>query len=151
MAALVALVVAAPAVQAAPTGARDLVRADAAEETRVFAGGGTQLSNGLFFPGTAFANDDGSFTGEPYVVPAGNDIRFTNLDHFVVSGGAHGIRSFKKRKVKRGRKKVKVPLFSSKMVDGPGEELMKTSHVKPGIYAYYCPVHSGMYGLLKFE
>lgn len=147
LAALVALVLAAPAVHAAPPGAPDLASQGVAEESRLFAGGGTQLSNGFFFPGTAFANEDGSFTGEPYVVPKGNNIRFTNLDHFVVAGGAHAIRSFERVK-RRGKK---VPLFSTKFVDGPGEALMKTSHVKPGTYAYYCPVHSGMLGLLKFE
>jgi len=151
VAALVALVIAAPAVYAAPADAPDLQQADAAEETRLFAGGGTLLSNGFFFPGMAFANDDGSLTGEPYVVPAGNDIRFTNLDHFVVAGGAHAVRSFKKMKIKRRGRNVKVPLFSTKLIDGPGEALMKTSHVKPGTYSYYCPVHSGMIGLLTFE
>jgi len=151
VATLVALVIAAPAVYAAPADAPDLQPGAAAEETRLFAGGGTQLSNGFFFPGTAFPNDDGSLTGEPYVVPAGNDIRFTNLDHFVVAGGAHAIRSFEKVKVKRRGRKVKIPLFSTKLIDGPGEALMKTSHVEPGTYSYYCPVHAGMIGLLKFE
>ena len=145
--ALLGLVLAAPAVSAAPAAAPDLLPRSGAEETRVFAGGGTQLSNGVFFPGTAFADDDGTVTGEPYVVPAGNDILLTNLDHFVVAGGAHGIKSFKR--VKRGGRKV--PLFQSKLVDGPGEALVITSHVKPGTYLYYCPTHGGMLGLLKFE
>lgn len=147
MAALAALALMAPAAQAASLDAPALPGSEAAEESRLFAGGGTLLTNGFFFPGTALPNDDGGFTGEPYVVPKGNNIRFTNLDHFVVAGGAHGIRSFKK--VKRGKKKV--PLFSSKMVDGPGEALVITEHVKPGTYPFYCPVHSGMLGLLKFE
>ncbi len=147
MAALVAVVLAAPVAQAAPLSAPHLPGSEAAEETRLFAGGGTLVTNGFFFPGTAFADEDGEFTGEPYVVPKGNNIRFTNLDHFVVAGGAHGIRSFKR--VKRGKKKV--PLFASKLVDGPGEALVITEHVKRGTYAYYCPVHSGMLGLLKFE
>lgn len=145
---LVALLVAAPAVHAAPSSAPiGLPRGAAAEETQLFAGGGTQLSNGIFFPGTGFANEDGSVSGEPLVVPKGNNIRMTNLDHFVVSGGAHGVRSFKR--VKRGKRKV--PLFSSKMIDGPGDALVVTSHVKRGTYAFYCPVHSGMLGLIKVE
>lgn len=145
--ALLALVLAAPAVNAAQASAPDIFSSNSAEETRIFAGGGTQLSNGFFFPGTATADDDGTITGEPYVVPVGANIRLTNLDHFVVSGGAHGIKSFKR--VKRGGKRV--PLFASKMVDGPGEALMITSHVKRGTYLYYCPIHGGMLGLLKFE
>ncbi|MFP5351174.1 MAG: hypothetical protein ACLGIB_01235 [Actinomycetota bacterium] len=147
VAGLVALVLTAPAVGAAPSSAPLLASGSAAEAVRVFAGGGTQLSSGIFFPGTAVANNDGSFTGEPYVVPAGSDILLTNVDHFVVSGGAHGMKSFKR--VKRGGRLV--PLFASKMIPGPGETLMITSHVKPGTYAYYCPIHPGMLGQLTFE
>jgi hypothetical protein len=149
LSALLALLVAAPAAHAGLPGAGvELSAADSsAEETQLFSGGGTQLSNGIFFPGTAFANEDGSVSGEPLVVPKGNNIRLTNLDHFVVSGGAHGIRSFKR--VKRGKRKI--PLFSSKMIDGPGDALVVTSHVKPGTYSYYCPIHSGMLGIIKVE
>lgn len=147
VAALVALVLTAPAVTAAPSSASLLSSQSAAEPARLFAGGGTQLSSGVFFPGTAIANDDGSLTGEPYVVPAGSDILLTNVDHFVVSGGAHGIKSFKK--VKRAGRRV--PLFASKLVAGPGEALMVTSHVKPGTYSFYCPIHPGMLGQLTFE
>lgn len=147
VAALVALVLTAPAVSAAPSSASLLPTSNAAEPVRIFAAGGTQVSSGIFFPGTAIANDDGTLTGEPYVVPAGSDLLLTNADHFVVAGGAHGITSFKK--VKRGGKRV--PLFASKMVAGPGEALVVTSHVKPGTYAFYCPIHAGMLGQLTFE
>ena len=147
VAALVALVLTAPAVSAAPSRLSLLPTGSAAEPVRIFAGGGTQLSSGVFFPGTAVANNDGTLTGEPYVVPAGSDLLLTNVDHFVVAGGAHGIKSFKK--VKRGGRSV--PLFASKMIAGPGEGLAITSHVKPGTYAYYCPIHPGMLGQITFE
>lgn len=141
---LTVLVLGAPAVQAAAAPVE--APAPAAAEVTIFAGGGTQLTNGYFFPGTAVSND-GEIVGVPMEVAQGSDIRFVNLDHFVVAGGSHKMTSFKK--VKRGGRKV--PLFSSKMVAGPGEDLVITSHVKPGIYAFYCPVHNGMLGQIEVK
>ena len=142
--ALTALVLAAPAVHA--SGLPSPVPAARAAEVNVFAGGGTQLTNGYFFPGTTIYND-GELVGVPMEVPQGSDLRFVNLDHFVVAGGAHKITSFKR--VKRGGRMV--PLFSSKLIDGPGEALVITSHLKPGVYAYYCPVHNGMLGQIEVK
>ncbi|MDP9067147.1 MAG: hypothetical protein M3N53_02210 [Actinomycetota bacterium] len=112
-------------------------------DVTVYAAGGTQLSNGFFFPGTAIANGN-DYIGEPLVVPEGSNLRFFNLDVSAFAG-AHKITSFKR--VKRAGKKV--PLFASKLVDGPGEDLVITSHVKPGTYPYFCPIHAGMFGLIE--
>ena len=120
--------------------------APAAAEVNVFAGGGTQLTNGYFFPGTTVSND-GELVGVPLEVPQGSDLKFVNLDHFVVAGGSHKITSFKR--VKRGGRLV--PLFSSKLISGPAETLVITSHLKPGVYAYYCPVHNGMLGQIEVK
>lgn len=116
-----------------------------ADEVRVFAAGGTQVSNGLFFPGTAIANG-GKYIGEPLPVPQGSNIRFFNADQSTFAGG-HKITSFKR--IRRGGKSV--PLFSSKLVEGPAEALVITSHLEPGIYDYFCSIHSGMFGLIKVQ
>ena len=112
----------------------------------LFVGGGTPLSNGVFFPGTAIYNgedEDGepSYTGVPYEIERGTDLELVNLDHGDVAN-AHQITSFAR---KRGR-----PLFQSKRLDRPGEKaLVITSRLKPGIYDYYCPIHTAMYGLIE--
>lgn len=130
-----------PAAQAASSDALPALPPLGAAEQPLFAAGGTQLSNGIFFPGTALCVGT-DCQGVPYQVPVGSDIRFYNLDP-VVAANSHRIVSHKVNK--RGR-----PLFSSDNVAGPGSALMKTSHVKPGIYGYYCAVHFGMEGLLEF-
>ncbi len=138
---LVALALVAPM-----TGAdRPASAAIADAEVTVYAAGGTQVSNGVFFPGTALANGD-DYVGEPLIVPEGSNLRFFNLDVSAFAG-AHKITSFKR--VKRGGKKV--PLFASKLVDGPGEDLVVTSHVKPGTYPYFCSIHDGMFGLIEVQ
>ena len=151
---LAAIVLCAPVSQAlAQDAPASLVRPAAAEEATIFAGGGTQLSNGYFFPGTQVSDGEGGTMGAPPVtVPKGTNIRFVNLDHFIVAGGAHKIVSFDTIKVgkKKGNKR-KVPLFASEAVDGPGETIVKTKHVKPGEYLYFCSVHSGMLGAIKVE
>ena len=149
LAILTAVVLAAPAAQASAH-APDVPPVAAAEEVTIFAAGGTQLTSGYFFPGTRFSDGNGGTTGaEPTVVPRGSNIRFINLDHYIVSGGAHKVTSFKKVRAKKSKRKV--PLFSSEYVDGPGETMVKTSHVKPGTYLYYCPIHNGMLGAIKVE
>lgn len=150
---LTALVLTAPLGQAlAADAALPLEAPSGAEEVVIFAGGGTQLSSGYFFPGTRVSDGDGGTSGAPPTsVPKGANIRFVNLDHFIVAGGAHKITSFAKVKVGKKGKKRKVPLFSSETVDGPGQTTVKTSHVKPGTYLYYCPIHSGMLGAIKVE
>lgn len=107
----------------------------------LFAGGGTLVSGGIFFPGTAVYDASQGYVGPPYQVQRGTDIMFTNLDAGDLVNG-HQIRSFKR---KRGR-----PLFQSKRLDQPGQQaLVIVSHLKPGIYDYFCPVHYGMYGRIE--
>lgn len=115
-------------------------------DATLFAGGGTQLSNGYFFPGTA-VYQDGEYVGIPLEVAQGSNIRFVNLDHFIVAGGGHKVVSYDRIK-KKGRS---VPLFVSPMVDGPGQAVVKTSHVKPGVYPFFCPIHSGMVGQIEVK
>ena len=130
-----------PSAQAASPGELPALPPIGAAESPLFAAGGTQLTNGIFFPGTAVCA--GSYcAGAPYQVAVGSDIRFYNLDPVVVAN-AHRIVS--KQVSKKGR-----PLFQSENVAGPGSTLMKTSHVKPGVYGFYCTVHYGMEGLLEF-
>jgi hypothetical protein len=112
-----------------------------AAEAPLFAAGGTPLSNGIFFPGTSVCAN-GTCYGEPYEVARGTDIRFYNLDSAVVAN-SHRIVS------KDTKKKTGAPLFQSDTVDGPGSALVKTSHLKPGVYAYFCTVHFGMEGQLS--
>lgn len=108
-------------------------------EAPLFAGGGTPVSNGIFFPGTAACL--GSCQGVPYEVAQGSDIRFYNLDPAVV---ANNHRILSKRTNKNGR-----PLFISDTIGGPASTLMKTSHLRPGVYPYKCTVHDGMEGILE--
>ncbi len=111
---------------------------------RVIAGGGTPLSNGLFFPGTAFPDDDGSVDPvlPPIEVKRGTDVEFINLDEATVANG-HKMVSLRKR---RGR-----PLFSSDLLTRPGQtDVVFTSHLKPGLYPFYCSTHTaGMWGQLR--
>ncbi|HEX2058107.1 MAG TPA: hypothetical protein VHI71_07030 [Actinomycetota bacterium] len=111
-----------------------------AAEEPLFAAGGTPLTNGLFFPGTAVCVGT-DCQGVPYEIAKGSDIRFYNLDSSIV---ANNHRIVAKQKTKKGR-----PLFQSETVSGPGSSLMKTSHLKPGVYPYYCSVHFGMEGILQ--
>ena len=116
--------------------------ANAEVGARIVAGGGTPLTNGWFFPGTALANDDGSISGtSPVQIEQGTDIEFVNLDHAVVANG-HRMVSMKRR---NGR-----PVFSSDVLDQPGQiDLVVTSHLKPGIYDYFCSIHAGMWGQIE--
>jgi plastocyanin len=139
---LTALLVAAPVAQATASVGEGPSH-EAYAESYVFAGGGTQASNGFFFPGTTVF-ENGEYYGVPLEVPQGSDLQFVNIDHFAVAGGGHKIVSYDR--VKRGKRKV--PLFASKMVDGPGRDLVEFSHVEPGTYRYYCPIHNGMLGTI---
>lgn len=116
---------------------------EAPEPAPIFAVGGTALSNGVFTPGTAIYDGGKSYYGEPYKLEPGQDLMFTNLDNGDVANG-HQIRSFKRKK-KTGR-----PLFQSKRLDQPGEQsLVLVSHLKPGVYDFFCPIHTGMYGWIE--
>jgi plastocyanin len=104
-------------------------------------GGGTLLTNGVFFPGTA-VYQSGDYVGEPYQIQKGQDIELTNLDEADIANG-HKMQSFKR--TRRGR-----PLFQSPRLENPGESaLVVTSHLKPGVYDFNCPIHYGMYGLIE--
>jgi plastocyanin len=110
----------------------------------IIVGGGTPLSNGIFFPGTAIYDGSG-FVGEPVSISQGTDLEVVNLDEEVVAN-SHKLVSLKLNK------RTKRPLFSSQMLRSPGDSsAVVTSHLKPGTYPFYCPVHSGMWGLLEVQ
>ncbi len=114
---------------------------------QLFAAGTTNLTNGVFFPGTATCDADGCepVGGAPLLqVQKGTDITFSNLDPAAVTNG-HRIVSFQREKSKKKNKKGK-PLFFSETVDGPAQATVETSHLKAGIYYYYCTTHFGMFG-----
>jgi plastocyanin len=143
--AALALVVASPAIPAgADVSSRRTNQAAPNADNFVFSGGGTPLSNGIFFPGTAVYDDQTKeYTGVPYSIEKGSDITFVNADEGTVAN-CHKMVSFKR---KRGR-----PLFSSKSLCKSGEQsLVVTSNLQPGIYDYYCTIHFGMYGLLEVK
>ena len=108
---------------------------------RIFVGGGTPLTNGLFFPGTAIPREGGFDGPPPLQVQQGTDVELINLDEATVAN-AHRLISFRRR---GGR-----PLFASGMVSRPGDvSLVTTSNLKPGVYPYYCPIHNGMWGQIE--
>jgi hypothetical protein len=110
----------------------------------VFAGGGTLLSNGFFFPGTALCNEVGcSVVGPPNEIQKGTDFTFANVDAEAVAN-AHQIVSVKVNK------RTKRPLFYSDVLTTPGDQdLVVTSKLKPGTYFYRCTVHYGMFGAIE--
>lgn len=127
---------------AGPASSHDLVGDITTREAApLFAAGGSALTNGYFFPGTGIWDGE-EIQGEPYQIVRGTDIEFTTFDGTATLGNGHKIKSFKKRK--NGR-----PLFQSKFVADGETALMITSHLKPGIYEYFCTVHFQMYGLLE--
>ena len=110
---------------------------------RVLAGGGTPVSNGVFFPGTALPNNDGSVDAvlPPVQIKQGTNFEFTNLDEATVGNG-HKLVSLKRKK---GR-----PVFSSDLLSRPGTStLVATSNLPPGIYPFFCTVHTGMWGQIE--
>lgn len=114
--------------------------ASAVEPAQMFVGGGTFVSNGIFFPGTAVF-DGTDLQGLPLQVELGQDIELTNLDYGDIAN-CHQLTSYKK---KRG-----YPIFNSKRLCSPGESsIVLMARAKPGIYEAYCPVHTGMYALVE--
>lgn len=110
----------------------------------LFAGAGTNLTNGVFFPGTAFCDSKGcEMTGPPLQIDKGTNVIFINLDPAAITNG-HRIMSLKHKKGRRRK-----PLFFSEQVDGPGKTILRTSKVKPGLYYYRCTTHFGMYGAIE--
>lgn len=132
-----------------PGGASAQVATGAARDTApLIAIGGSALTNGVFFPGTA-VYDGSDFQGRPYEIEKGTDIEFMTPDGSLTLGNGHRIISFKKRK--NGR-----PLFQSKFISNGESTLMITSHLKPGkgelpdgSYAFRCTVHHPMFGMIK--
>ncbi|HVM33754.1 MAG TPA: hypothetical protein VM784_00210 [Actinomycetota bacterium] len=115
-----------------------------AGEPRLFAGGGTNLTNGFFFPGTTFYDSEKkefTLVGPPVQVEQGGSIEFVNLDTAAVTN-SHRIRSVKLRK--NGR-----PLFQTGLVDGPDTATLSIKRVKPGSYIYLCTTHAGMFGTIE--
>lgn len=114
------------------------------EFTYLFAGGGTPLTNGIFFPGTTTcSNGDCTHYGPIPQVPRGTDITFVNLDEGSVSN-SHRIVCLDR--TKRGK-----PKCFSEQLDSPGESTrMITSRLKkPKVYTYLCTTHFGMYGAFE--
>lgn len=108
---------------------------------RAFVGGGTPLTNGLFFPGTGLNDGSQIQWAPPVQLVQGTDLELVNTDESIVSN-AHRLVSFKH---KAGR-----PLFASDVVNTPGQtSLVTTSNLKPGIYEYFCSIHSGMLGRIE--
>jgi plastocyanin len=124
---------------ATPTAAEGRTAKCSTGDVPLFAGAGTPLTNGFFFPGTAIY-DGTEFRGAPLVIPQGCNIRFVNLDDSLVTNG-HEIVSFAR---KHGR-----AMFKSGVSNGPGTMIIKTSQLRPGLYPYYCVIHYSMYGLLQ--
>jgi hypothetical protein len=126
---------------ALPAGASP--NSDAAGAGYVFAGGGTLLSNGVFFPGTAICDEAGcTVVGPPNEIQKGTDFTFAMVDAEAVAN-SHQIVSVKVNK------KTRKPLFYSDVLTTPGErDLVLTSKLKPGTYFYRCTVHFGMYGAI---
>lgn len=142
---IAALALVAPGAHASPERPGPSLRPECERgDAPLFAGGGTTLTNGQFFPGTA-VYDGEEFQGVPYQIEKGCNIEFTNLDFAPLTNG-HRIVSFKRVKTKRGRTR---PLFESRFVAGPDQAMVKTKHVKPGVYAYFCSVHTTMYGQIE--
>lgn len=128
----------------APAGAAPAPEGLRTPGNRIVAAGGTQLSNGVFFPGTAECDRDGCrvlVEGSELEIERGENITFTNLDPYE-SANAHSFVSVKTNK--KGR-----PLFASKDVKGPDEVTVRTKHLKPGAYPFFCRTHYGMYGIFK--
>lgn len=109
----------------------------------IFSGGGTPLSNGVFFPGTTICDANGCTELTPVPeIKKGTDITYVNLDEGTVSN-AHRIVC--KIRTKRGR-----PKCFSEQLDSTGEQtLLVTSHLKPGKYGYFCSIHAGMEGTFQ--
>jgi plastocyanin len=129
---------AAAAVLMIPTTARASA-SEQADTVPLFAGGGTAVSNGYFFPGTALYQN-GEFVGVPLQIKQGQNVEFVNTDAAAVTN-AHQIVSIKRKK---GR-----PVFQSALVKGPATSTMVTQNLKPGLYPYFCNVHYGMFGLIE--
>lgn len=107
---------------------------------RIFAGGGTFVSNGTFFPGTLVCNGADCSGLPPVQVKKGTDLEFVNLDPAAVTNG-HQIVSYKRKAGK--------PIFRSPQVDGPSTAIVITSHLKPGVYRFFCATHFGMEAALE--
>ena len=122
------------------TGAGAATTSAAAEPAKMFAGGGTLLSNGIFFPGTGVF-DGTTLQGLPLQIEQGQDLELTNLDYGDLAN-CHQLRSYKR---KRGR-----PVFISQRLCSPGETgLILTSVLKPGRYEAFGTAHLSMFAIIE--
>jgi hypothetical protein len=109
---------------------------------KMFVGGGTPLTNGIFFPGVS-VYDGEKLQGVPMEIQQGQDIELTNIDEGDVAN-CHQLTSYKRR---RGQY-----LINSKRLCSPGETaLVVTSHLKPGRYEAFCPIHTSMYAIIDVK
>jgi plastocyanin len=76
----------------------------------------------------------------PVQIKQGTDLEFVNLDAAAVTNG-HQIISYQR---KRGK-----PVFRSPRVEGPATAVIITSHLKPGVYPFFCATHFGMEAALE--
>ncbi len=143
---VLALLAALMATAAHPAAAGNVASPAGDANTQLFAGGGTNVSNGFFFPGTVVClGSDCQGKQFPLMVPQGNNIQFVNLDVGAVAN-CHTIQSFKRNR-RTGR-----PLFATNdCVFGPATAIMITSHLKPGVFEYQCTTHFGMRGILQIQ
>jgi plastocyanin len=74
------------------------------------------------------------------VLPAGGELSFANSDPL----SSHNLLSKKTRKVKKGKRYVRKPLFAS-VVAGTGSvvPVKGTANLKPGSYEFFCSLHAG--------
>lgn len=109
----------------------------------IFAGGGTLLTNAVFFPGTATCTDGQCETvGDPIEIKKGTNITFVNLDESAV---ANSHRIVCMDHYRSGR-----PKCFSEDLDSPGDtDEMLTFKLKPGTYFYQCSVHFPMFGAFR--
>ncbi len=109
----------------------------------IFAGGGTPVSNGVFFPGTTTcANGKCEPVGDAIEIKKGTNITFVNLDESLV---ANSHRIVCMDAYRSGR-----PKCASENLDSTGDtDEMLTFKLKPGTYFYQCSVHFPMFGAFR--
>lgn len=82
----------------------------------------------------------GGYSTPVVVLPAGGELSFANSDPL----SSHNVVSTKVRKIKKGKRIVRKPLFSS-AVTGTGTvvPVAGTANLKPGSYTFFCSLHAG--------
>lgn len=77
------------------------------------------------------------------VIVQGQVLTFVNLDT-----AGHTLTSVTTRKVRKGRRIYRVPIFNSGYVQTGKAPVKGTEKLKPGSYAFYCQPHGLMKGTL---